>query len=184
MNVLRHDHVAIHVQPVSPADTLQGGCKEVLGLGGGEQRPPVIAAESNEVALPGLLIALQSPRHAGMLMPTTAPLKPKSGLSGPPAQCGGKFRIVGDDQYGRLGHGEPRGPEDCPPSNLHNARQTGRFLSCRKHREWRPAGHLTLKRVLSPCCVLTSNRAIPRCRLRWRGFGLRVRQVVARCCSA
>ena len=36
------------------------------------------------MALPGLLVTFQSPRHEGSLAPATAPLKPKEGLNGPP----------------------------------------------------------------------------------------------------
>jgi hypothetical protein len=42
------------------------------------------AAERDEVTLAGLLIPLQSRRHAQSLTPMIAPLKPKPGLSGPP----------------------------------------------------------------------------------------------------
>jgi hypothetical protein len=42
----------------------------------------MITAEGYKMSLPGLLEPLQSPRHDASLR---APLKPKTGLSGPPA---------------------------------------------------------------------------------------------------
>jgi hypothetical protein len=45
-----------------------------------KQGTPMIASECDEVALPGLLKALESPRHIGIsLRSRTAPLKPKCG---------------------------------------------------------------------------------------------------------
>ncbi len=48
----------------------------------------MIATERNEMALSGFLKSFQTPRHKGRLRPETTPLKPKSGLSGPPARAG------------------------------------------------------------------------------------------------
>src|SRR5450432_1033508 len=43
----------------------------------------MVATECYEVTLPGLLEALESPRHGVSLCLAKAPLKPKEGLSGP-----------------------------------------------------------------------------------------------------
>src|SRR5271167_774110 len=45
----------------------------------------MVAAEGDEVSLPGRVESFQSPGHKASLRLRTSPLKPKDGLSGPPA---------------------------------------------------------------------------------------------------
>jgi hypothetical protein len=53
----------------------------------------MIATERNEMALSGFLNSFQTPRHKGSLRPETTPLKPKPGLSGPPARTNQNSRL-------------------------------------------------------------------------------------------
>jgi hypothetical protein len=65
-------------KPITTIENLPGeGC--------GERGTAMVAAERHEVRLPGPVESFQSPGHKASLRLRTAPLKPKDGLSGPPA---------------------------------------------------------------------------------------------------
>ncbi|HXM23924.1 MAG TPA: MarC family protein [Terriglobales bacterium] len=55
----------------------------------------MVAAERHEVRLPGRVESFQSPGHKASLRLRTAPLKPKDGLSGPPAGPGSIGVVMG-----------------------------------------------------------------------------------------
>jgi hypothetical protein len=85
VDVFRHDNVAIDPQLETPSDALKRNFKCMLCQRIGERLSATVAAECYKMALPRLLESFQSPRHKTSLGRESAPLKPKSGLNGPPA---------------------------------------------------------------------------------------------------
>jgi hypothetical protein len=85
VNVLRHDHIPADAQFETAAHTFQPRLKYLLGYGSREPATAMVAAERHEVSLPGRLESFQSPGHNASLRLRKSPLKPKNGLSGPPA---------------------------------------------------------------------------------------------------
>ena len=71
-------HVSIDAQPIGAAHALQGSLEDVLRFRGAKQLPAPIAAEGDEMARSGLLIAFQSPRHGESL--AHCPTQAKTGL--------------------------------------------------------------------------------------------------------
>ena len=86
VNVFWHDYIAVHAKSETAPDTLQRGLESSPACHRGEQWTTTVATESDKVTLPRLLKAFESPRHEISLRLRTSPLKPKNGLSGPPAQ--------------------------------------------------------------------------------------------------
>ena len=67
MNMLRHDDVSVNAEPVGSTDPFQRRDKDCAGFRRCELWLPVVAAESEEMILAGLLKALQRPGHEGRL---------------------------------------------------------------------------------------------------------------------
>ena len=85
MNLLRHDHIPVDAEFETAAHTFQPGLKYLLGYGSREPGTAMLAEERHEVSLPGRLESFQSPGHKTSLRLRKSPLKPKNGLSAPPA---------------------------------------------------------------------------------------------------
>jgi hypothetical protein len=85
VDVFRHDNVAIDPQLETPSDALKRNFKCMLCQRVGERLSATVAAECYKMGLPRLLESVQSPGHRTCLGRESAPLKPKSGLNGPPA---------------------------------------------------------------------------------------------------
>ncbi len=84
VEVFWHDNVAIDPQLETPSDALKRNFKCMLCQCIGERLSATVAAECYKMGLPRLLESFQSPRHRTSLGCEFAPLKPKSGLNGPP----------------------------------------------------------------------------------------------------
>ncbi len=103
VDVLGHHNVAVDAEPVTEPDAFERRLEYLLGRVRAERIAAMVAAEGGKVSLAGLVKALESPRHGGSVRlrtellklkskskeagaRSTAPLKPKEGLNGPPAQ--------------------------------------------------------------------------------------------------
>src|SRR5262249_32891853 len=67
VNMFRHDDVAVDTQPVSAPHPLQSILESAARQLRDQRLAAAIAAEGDEVRLPGLVEALESPRHAASL---------------------------------------------------------------------------------------------------------------------
>ena len=83
--MLRPDHVTVDEPPEATPNPLPCKFEDALGQGLGQERLAMVTAEGHQVSLPGLLEPLSSPGQDSSLAQKTPPLKPKPGLSGPPA---------------------------------------------------------------------------------------------------
>ncbi len=63
MHMFRHDHVAIDAEPEAASHALQGQFKSSFSAGLIQQPKAMITREGDEMALPRLLKALESPGH-------------------------------------------------------------------------------------------------------------------------
>jgi hypothetical protein len=63
MDMLGHDDVANHIEPVPTAGLLEGFEEDVALLRCVQKRCALVATEGEEVQVSGLLRSLQSPRH-------------------------------------------------------------------------------------------------------------------------
>ena len=75
MNVLGHHDVSVDAKAEAAAHTLKRVLKDSSALVRREQWTPVITTKCYEVTLPGVLIALEAPRHALSVARCSAPLK-------------------------------------------------------------------------------------------------------------
>jgi|SRR5450631_3624111 len=80
VNMLRHDYIPVHAKSETAPHTLEGEFEDSLGGVGHEQRSPMITGECDEVAAPGFLKSLQSPRHEARLRPGKVPTQAKTRL--------------------------------------------------------------------------------------------------------
>lgn len=80
VHMLWHDHIRVDAKSEAAPHALQREFEDSFGRGGGEQRPPVITGECNEVAVPGFLKPFQSRRHGDRLRARTVPTQAKTWL--------------------------------------------------------------------------------------------------------
>jgi hypothetical protein len=83
MNVLGHDNIAIDAKAECDAHAFESVFKDSAAGIGREQTAAMVTTKRYEMALPGVVITLQAPRHETSVAFPTAPLKPKPGLNGP-----------------------------------------------------------------------------------------------------
>jgi len=75
--MLRHHDIAVDTKAETAPNAFEPGLEGKFRRGLGERWSATLAAERHKVSLPGLVKALQSPRHIGSLALKTAPLKQK-----------------------------------------------------------------------------------------------------------
>ena len=63
VNMFGHDNVGVNVDPEAPPHSFERELEDSLGMVVTQQRLPVIAGESHEVTVSGLLQPFQSPRY-------------------------------------------------------------------------------------------------------------------------
>jgi hypothetical protein len=111
VNVFRHYHVAVDAKSKTAPDALQPELEGLLRRCPRLRRATTVATERHKMTLPGFVESFQTPRHKASLAPSTAPLKPKEGLNGPPdlglAQTFSRRRRLGwaAARGGGAGHG-------------------------------------------------------------------------------
>jgi len=125
MNMLRHDDVRVDAQAKVAAHALQGGLEGLSTCVGCEQRTAVITAESYEVALARVLIALEAPRHEISVAFATSALKAKRAARGLVCQNGRDFVVPCTPHSGKFG--DRRDVRGWPPFRRF---AVGRHYSC------------------------------------------------------
>ncbi len=86
VHVLRHHYISVDAKGETAPYALQRGLENSPRRGRSEQGLTAVTGERYKVGLSGFVKSFQSPRHEASLAARTAPLKPKKGLNGPPAQ--------------------------------------------------------------------------------------------------
>src|SRR5258708_36909207 len=84
MNVFRHHDVSVNAKLETPPHPFQRSLEHSLLRVCRKQRATMVAAERHEMTVSGLVKTLQSPWHGRSLCLHKSPLKPKTGLNGPP----------------------------------------------------------------------------------------------------
>lgn len=80
--MLRHHHISINAERKAAA--LERALKDSSAGVGRKEGTAVITTEGYEMALPGVVITRETPRHEPSVRPRTSPLKAKEALNGPP----------------------------------------------------------------------------------------------------
>jgi len=89
MNVFRHHDVSVNAKLETSPHSFQRSLEHSPLRVCRKQRATMVAAECHEMTVSGLVKTLQSPRHRRSLCLHKSPLKPKTGLNGPPVHRGG-----------------------------------------------------------------------------------------------
>lgn len=82
--MLRHYDISIDAEAEAAAHALERALKDSSARVGHKQRMAMITTEGYEMALSGVVIAGEAPRHEFSVRSRTSPLKAKEALSGPP----------------------------------------------------------------------------------------------------
>jgi hypothetical protein len=85
VDVFRHDNVSIDAHAETAAHALKRALKHLSARAIREEGMAVVTTESNEMALSGVVIALETPWHEISVDCRNSPLKAKKALSGPPS---------------------------------------------------------------------------------------------------
>jgi hypothetical protein len=85
VDVFRHDNVSIDAHAETAAHALKSALKHLSTRVIREQGAAVVTAKRDEMALSGVVIALETPWHEISVDCRNSPLKAKEALSGPPS---------------------------------------------------------------------------------------------------
>src|SRR6266446_8003088 len=84
MNVFRHHDVSVNAKLETSPHPFQRSLEHSPLRVCRKQRTTMVAAERHEMTVSGVVKTLQSPWHGRSLCLHKSPLKPKTGLNGPP----------------------------------------------------------------------------------------------------